>query len=80
MDWVENARHYVALPYNYWTLAEWHGVFDKLGLVIQYWESNLNLYPFPADLIFGRSLHFVAALRVPRQRGVPTPSSSTSRL
>ena len=24
MDWVGNARHDVALPYNYWTPAEWH--------------------------------------------------------
>jgi SAM-dependent methyltransferase len=69
MDWVGNARHHVALPYNYWTPAEWHSAFDKLGLAVTSWESNLQLYPFPADLIFGRSLHFVGALRVPRQKG-----------
>ena len=34
MDWVGNARHGVALPYNYWTPAEWHGAFDKLGLAV----------------------------------------------
>jgi SAM-dependent methyltransferase len=68
MDWVGNARHNVALPYNYWTPAEWHGAFDKMGLTVSSWEPNLKLYPFPADLIFGRSLHFVAALRVPQQR------------
>jgi SAM-dependent methyltransferase len=66
MDWVGNARHNVALPYNYWTPPQWHGAFDKLGLAVSSWESNLRLYPFPVDLIFGRSLHFVAALRVPR--------------
>ena len=32
------------------------GVLDDLGLNIDFWESNLRLYPFPADLIFGRSL------------------------
>jgi SAM-dependent methyltransferase len=69
MDWVGNARHDVALPYNYWTPAQWRGAFDKLGLTAISWESKLKLYPFPADLIFGRSLHFVAALRVPRQKG-----------
>jgi len=69
MDWVGNARHKVALPYNYWTPAEWHGAFDKLGLGVSSWESNLKLYPFPADLIFDRSLHFIAALRVPRHGG-----------
>src|SRR5206468_3633225 len=68
MDWVGNARHKVALPYNYWTPAEWQGAFDKLGLTVSSWESNLKLYPFPADLIFGRSLHFIAALRVPREK------------
>ena len=25
MDWVGNARHDVALPYNYWTSAQRHG-------------------------------------------------------
>ena len=34
MDWVGNARHGVALPYDYWTLAKWHRVLDNLGLNI----------------------------------------------
>jgi SAM-dependent methyltransferase len=66
MDWVGNARHNVDLPYNYWTPAEWHGAFDKLGLAVSSWEPNLKLYAFPADLVFGRSLHFIAVLRMPR--------------
>jgi SAM-dependent methyltransferase len=69
MDWVGNARHGVALPYNYWRPAEWHGAFDRLGLSVSCWESNLKLYGFPADLIFGRSLHFIAVLRVLGRRG-----------
>lgn len=71
MDWVGNARHGVALPYNYWTPAEWHRAFDKLGLNINSWEWNLKLYPFPADLIFGRFLHFIAGLRMPAQKRNP---------
>jgi hypothetical protein len=67
MDWLGNVRHDVALPYNYWTPAQWHGVFDKLGLTVTSWVSSLKLYPFPADLIFGRSLHFIVALRVPNR-------------
>jgi SAM-dependent methyltransferase len=67
MDWVGNARHNVALPNNYWTPAEWRSAFDKLGLAVTSWESNLKLYGFPSDLIFGRSLHFIVALRVPSQ-------------
>jgi SAM-dependent methyltransferase len=67
MDWVGNARHHVALPYNYWTAAEWQRAFSQLKLAVSSWESNLKLYPFPADLIFGRSLHFIAALRLPTE-------------
>ena len=70
MDWIGNARHGVSLPYNYWTLAKWHGVFDKLRLNITFWESNLRLYPFPADLILGRSLHFIALLGTPGESEV----------
>jgi SAM-dependent methyltransferase len=68
MDWVGNARHGVALPYNYWTPAEWHRAFDALGLSLNYWQRNLKLYPFPAHLIFGRSLHFIAELGIPAQK------------
>jgi SAM-dependent methyltransferase len=70
MDWVGNARHGVALLYDYWSLAKWHRVFDKLGLRINSWESNLKLYPLPADLILGRSLHFIALLGMPSESEV----------
>jgi SAM-dependent methyltransferase len=70
MDWVGNARHGVALPYNYWTLARWQQVFDELGLRVSFWESNLRLYPFPADLILGASLHFIALLGMPGESKV----------
>lgn len=72
MDWVGNAHHDVALPYNYWTQAQWRDAFDNLRLVLDSWESNLKVYPFPADLIFSRSLHFIAALRVPTQKRNPS--------
>lgn len=62
MDWVGNAHHGVALPYNYWSKSKWNSTFDKLGLEVQQWKSQLGLYPFPASLIFERGLHFVAAL------------------
>jgi SAM-dependent methyltransferase len=70
MDWVGNARHGVSLPYNYWTPGKWHGVFGELGINITSWESNLKLYPFPADLILGRSLHFIALLGMQGQSEV----------
>jgi SAM-dependent methyltransferase len=66
MDWVGNARHGVRLPYNYWSRAQWNSAFDKLGLVVERWESALGLYPKPASWVFDRSLHFVGLLAVDR--------------
>lgn len=64
MDRVGNARHGVALPYNYWTPARWRQAFASLGLRGS-WETRLGLYPWPASWVFGRSLHFLARLDVP---------------
>lgn len=62
MDRVGNRRHGVALPYAYLTKAEWDDVLGRAGLAIESWDTRLGLYPFPASLLFDRSLHFVAAL------------------
>jgi SAM-dependent methyltransferase len=62
MDWVGNAHHGVALPYNYWRERRWHEAFAEVGLQLTRWEARIPLYPFPASLIFGRGLHFIAAL------------------
>jgi SAM-dependent methyltransferase len=63
MDRVGNARYGVSLPYNYWPRQKWLTAFDELGLKVERWEKHLGLYPFPANLVFGRSLHFIAQLR-----------------
>jgi SAM-dependent methyltransferase len=62
MDHVGNARYGVALPYNYWTERRWRDTFRNLGLTVTAWKKDLGLYPWPADWVFGRSLHFVARL------------------
>lgn len=62
MDWVGNAPHGVALPYNYWPETRWRDTFVKLGLTPAAWHARLGLYPFPASLAFDRGLHFVARL------------------
>lgn len=62
MDWVGNAKYGVALPYNYWSLTEWQAAFTELKLKPRVWLEDLNLYPAPADWIFGRSLHFISLL------------------
>lgn len=64
MDWVGNAHHGVALPYNYWSSNQWTSAFEKLGLEVRSWTSRLGLYPLPASLLFERGLHFVAALGI----------------
>jgi SAM-dependent methyltransferase len=62
MDYVGNAHHGVALPYNYWPERRWREAFVEAGLQLTSWEARIPLYPFPASLIFGRGLHFIAAL------------------
>lgn len=64
MDWVGNAHHGVALPYNYLSKAEWDQVFANLELEVEQWNGKPNMYGSPADWVFGRSLHFVARLNV----------------
>jgi len=62
MDQVGNARHGVALPYNYWNLKQWDAALFALQLEKKAWRTELGLYPWPASLLFSRGLHFLARL------------------
>ena len=62
MDYVGNAHHGVALPYNYWRRRQWDAVFRTLGLKVGSWSDRLGLYVWPASLLFDRDLHFVCSL------------------
>lgn len=62
MDWVGNAHHGVALPYNYLTHAEWNAALRTARLRPTAWRTRLGLYPAPASWLFDRSLHFVARM------------------
>ena len=62
MDWVGNARHGVERTYVYWPRRRWLETFEALGFAVDEWTGELGLYPWPASLVFGRSLHFVARL------------------
>ncbi|MFQ5773860.1 MAG: class I SAM-dependent methyltransferase [Kiloniellaceae bacterium] len=62
MDWVGNAPHGVALPYNYWPERRWRQAFARIGLRPVVWLTDLGLYPAPARWVFDRSLHFIARL------------------
>lgn len=66
MDWVGNARHGVALPYNYWSHAKWTQTFHALGLNLTAIREDLRIYNRALDLLFGRSLHFLATLSTAR--------------
>ncbi|MFW5641256.1 MAG: class I SAM-dependent methyltransferase [Roseicyclus sp.] len=65
MDWVGNAPHGVVLPYNYGSVADWEAWFGAAGLSVEAFTTEVPLYPFPASLVFGRKLHFVARLTPP---------------
>jgi SAM-dependent methyltransferase len=62
MDWIGNAHHGVVLSYNYSTQRQWVETFAALNLTIQKYETRLGLYPWPMNLLFERSLHFIAKL------------------
>lgn len=81
MDWVGNAHHGVALPYNYWSRKQWDQAFDDLGLAVRSWDGRPGLYPWPASLVFDRSLHFVAILAGTEVNGAgarPVPAQPRS--
>lgn len=73
MDFVGNAPHGVALPYNYLTAAEWEDVLSECGLVLREVRSRLGLYPSYADVVFGRGLHFIGAYAIARQHPSTSP-------
>jgi SAM-dependent methyltransferase len=64
MDRVGNVRKGVGLTYNYWSRRQWMDAFADLGWRVAEWRSELGTYPPPASWVFGRSLHFIALLRV----------------
>lgn len=69
MDWVGNAHHGVALPYNYLTTAQWAEMFAASDLTVEKWRTDLGLYPRPASWIFDRKLHVLCRLSSRRGRG-----------
>jgi SAM-dependent methyltransferase len=64
MDWVGNAKHGVALPYNYLTRRQWDQLFDETGVAVDQWIGRPRLYGRPGDWLFGRRLQFLARLTV----------------
>ncbi|MGQ0641180.1 MAG: class I SAM-dependent methyltransferase [Gemmatimonadaceae bacterium] len=77
MDWVGNARHGVALPFNYWPQRRWRSAFDELALEIAYWTQDLRLYPWSHTWLFDRSLHFITRLTIRSAAGTPEALAQT---
>ena len=62
MDRVGNERHGVASPGKYRTRAEWEAAFAAAGVRPAEWTGRVGLYPWPASLVFDRTLQFVCRL------------------
>jgi hypothetical protein len=63
MDVVGNRRHGVALPFNYLNADEWKKAYSACNLTAAKTEKLRDLYPFPANLVFGRRLNFMSLLQ-----------------
>jgi len=68
MDWIGNIHHGVTLPYHYLSETEWCRIYDQVAVRPVETKRKLNLYPQPANLVFGRGLHFIALLEKEPQR------------
>ena len=60
MDWVGNRPRGVVLPCSYLSSGQWRDLFRSLALTVSLRHERLKLYPGPANLVFGRGLHFIA--------------------
>jgi SAM-dependent methyltransferase len=66
MDFVGNAPHGIILPYNYLTTGQWDEAFRECQLTPRAVDRRLRLYPPWADILFGRSLHFIGVYDIVR--------------
>lgn len=78
MDRVGNRRFGVPLRFRYLTRREWRDLFQTTSLSVDVWIGALRLYPWPASVLFDRSLHFVARLAIARTEQADRGHASTS--
>jgi SAM-dependent methyltransferase len=64
MDWVGNACHRVALPYNYKSMLQWQQLATQQNLHPITIRNDLALYPMPFNYLFDQHLHFLGKFRV----------------
>jgi SAM-dependent methyltransferase len=70
MDRVSNMKHGVVLTYNYQSAAQWEQHWQAIGSRVDGQICRLGLYPFPANLLFERNMHFIARLALSDERQV----------
>jgi ubiquinone/menaquinone biosynthesis C-methylase UbiE len=63
MERLANTPHGISIPETFWSETEWQEAFRELELRIDSQRSGLGLYPFPANLVFERSFHFIVRLQ-----------------
>jgi ubiquinone/menaquinone biosynthesis C-methylase UbiE len=63
MDYVGNAHHGVRLPYNYLAPKRWEELYRQARLKPDQTITKLQLYPWPASIVFDANLHFISALQ-----------------
>ena len=64
MDKIGNSRYEVNLEDQYLTRKEWCKQLSSTGLLVKKWNESLKLFPWPASILFDRSLHFIANLNI----------------
>lgn len=64
MERLANTAHGISIPEVFWTRSEWAQAFAAASLTVMERRESLRLYPFPANLVFERRFHFIAALGV----------------
>jgi len=69
IDWAANAPYGVPCLYRYNTPAAWSAIHKRFGLEPELELTRMNLYPPVVNLLFGRRLQYLAALRVPDSGG-----------
>ena len=62
LDWAAGVPREKDAVGHYWTAGEWTLALQRVGIAIESWNTSLGLYPWPASVLFDRTLHFVARM------------------
>jgi SAM-dependent methyltransferase len=62
MEWFGNAPYGIVITNNFWTPEMWRDAFRFHGLEAEEFSERIGIYPWPASLLFDRSLHFLGHL------------------